>query len=164
MALAGSGAITVGDNGTVYATTPGVSGENPGIYISEDFGASWNFHSFGVAESFLIAWDIARDPVSGTLYVVTESPPIHSRTSPLLRSLDNGVTWQDVSGSLPWHGVQVQVDPDNQDVYVLQEGPGVYRSSNFGASWEYPQQCVLAGHSMLDELAPRIGCTAALTI
>jgi hypothetical protein len=136
--LAGSGAITVGDNGTVYATTPGVSGENPGILISEDFGASWNFHAFGVAISFLIPWDIARDPVNGTLYVVTE-PSAHPQpyNPPLLRSLDNGVTWQDVSGSLPWHGVQVQVDPFSQDVYVLQEGPGLYRSSNFGLSWEF---------------------------
>jgi hypothetical protein len=136
--LTGFSPLMVGDNGTIYAPTMGVSGENPGIWISEDFGASWDFHSFGVAISFLITWDIARDPVTGALYVVTE-PSAHPQPydPPLLRSLDNGVTWQDVSGTLPWHGVQIQIDTQNQDVYVLLEGPGVYRSSDLGLSWQH---------------------------
>ena len=51
------------------------------------------------------------------------------------RSTDRGMTWLDITGILPWHGVKIRVRPDTRDVFFLTEGSGVYRSTNQGVSW-----------------------------
>jgi hypothetical protein len=135
--------LTVGsDDGALYVPTErDDSGDyhNPGVHISHDHGATWQFYTFDVASNPLIPWDIVQEPVTGALYVATEianKPTPYE--PPLFKSVDSGVTWQDISATLPsWHGTQFQIDPENQDIYFLLEGPGLYRSSDQGASWAY---------------------------
>lgn len=111
---------------------------NPGLYRSTDLGATWEFFSFGIVEDNIIPWDIEHDPVTGNLYVATEigdHPPPYD--PPFFRSLDNGETWEEVSGVLPWHGLKIQVDPSNQDVYFLTEGAGLFKSTDHASNWEF---------------------------
>jgi hypothetical protein len=109
-----------------------------GIYKSTDQGNSWNFYSYGVAEDGLIPWDIEEDPVNNKLYVCTEiwdHPDPYN--PPFFRSSNGGLTWDEISGTLPWHAIRIQVHPLTQDVYVLTEGAGLYKSTNFGDTWVY---------------------------
>lgn len=130
------------NNGTLYiASGVGIDGnvKNPGVYISSDYGTTWSFHSFGIEVQWVHPWDIEHDPVNGILYVCAEidnSPSPYD--PPFFRSLDNGVTWEDVdvSDALYWHGTKIQINPDNQDVYCLLEGSNVFKSSDYGLTWK----------------------------
>ncbi len=76
-------------------------------------------------------------PATGAIFVGIEiaDHPAPYRP-PLFRSLDGGVTWQDVSGVIPWHVLKLQVDPSNQNVYALTENAGLFRSTDNGANWQ----------------------------
>jgi hypothetical protein len=125
------------DSRTVYVGLQGPG--NSGIFRSTDDGVTWESHAFGYpvsGQTQFIPWDIAEDPVDGTLYVPTELHdhplPYHP---PAFRSIDRGVTWQDVTGSLPWHGTKIVVQPATRQVLFLTEGAGLYSSSDRGLSW-----------------------------
>jgi hypothetical protein len=129
-------------DGRIYIPSdadPGGNAFNPGVFVSNNSGSTWNFYSFGITEDHLIFWDIEQDLVTGVLYVVSEIADHPAPYDPpVFRSLDKGVTWQEISGStLAWHGIKIQTDPVNDDVYILLEGPGLYRSSNNGLSWQF---------------------------
>jgi len=108
-----------------------------GIYKSTDGGSTWQYYSYNVTAKGLIPWDIEEDPVNKKIYVATEiydhPQPYHP---PFLRSSDGGVTWEDISGALPWHAIRVQVQPQTHNLYALLEGPGLYYSKNFGDTWQ----------------------------
>src|ERR1043165_3163380 len=57
------------------------------------------------------------------------SPP------PFFRSDNNGMTWTNVAGTLPWHVVASAVRPTDGWVYALTEGAGLFVSANKGATW-----------------------------
>jgi photosystem II stability/assembly factor-like uncharacterized protein len=125
------------DGRTIYVGTQGPS--NAGIFRSTDDGATWESHAFGFPVTGItqfIPWDIAEDPVDGTLYVPTE---LHDHPAPyrppFFRSADGGVTWQDISGGRFWHGLRVLLHPTTRHVYFLAEGAGLYRSVDRGQSW-----------------------------
>jgi photosystem II stability/assembly factor-like uncharacterized protein len=125
------------DGRTIYVGTQGPS--NAGIVKSPDGGATWESHAFGFPVTGItqfIPWDIAEDPVDGTLYVPTE---LHDHPAPyrppFFRSTDGGGTWQDISGGRFWHGLRVLVHPTTRHVYFLTEGAGLYRSRDRGESW-----------------------------
>jgi hypothetical protein len=125
------------DGRTIFVGLQGP--ENSGIFRSTDDGTTWESHSFGYPVSGttqFIPWDIAEDPVDGTLYVPTE---LHDHPQPyrppFFRSLDRGVTWQDVTGILPWHALRVVVQPVTRQVFCLTEGAGLYSSTDRGRSW-----------------------------
>lgn len=109
-----------------------------GIYKSNDMGETWIHYPYNVDAKGLIPWDIEEDTENQKLYIATEiwdhPQPYHP---PFLRSSDGGITWEDISGSLSWHALKIQVHPLTQDVYVLTEGAGLYYSSNFGDEWKY---------------------------
>lgn len=109
-----------------------------GIYKSNDLGETWIHQSYNVDAKGLIPWDIEEDWENQKLYIATEiwdhPEPYYP---PFLRSSDGGITWEDISGSLPWHALKIQVHPITHDVYVLTEGSGLYFSSDFGDNWEY---------------------------
>jgi len=109
-----------------------------GIYKSIDMGRTWKYYSYNVQAKGLIPWDIEEDPGNKKIYIATEiydhPKPYHP---PFLRSSDGGLTWQDISGSLPWHAIKIQVQPGTGDVYALLEGPGMYYSTDFGDHWQY---------------------------
>jgi hypothetical protein len=114
----------------------GPSPKPNGIYISPNSGIDWKFSSFGGGQQGLICWDIERDQKDGTLYVATEifnhPQPYHP---PFYRSQNDGQTWKDVAGTLPWHVIAEQIRPADSYVYALTEGLGLYGSANHGDTW-----------------------------
>lgn len=125
------------DDRTIYVGLQSPS--NDGIYRSTDDGVTWESHSFGYPISGateFIPWDIAEDAVDGTLYVATE---LHDHPqpyrAPAFRSVDRGLTWQDMTGSLPWHGSRILIHPVTREVLFLTEGAGLFSSTDRGTSW-----------------------------
>lgn len=111
-----------------------------GVFTSNLGGGGMTFHAFGPGHTGLIVWTLARDPLSGMIYAGTEiydhPQPYHP---PFFRSPNNGVTWVDVTGTLPWHVVDSEVRPNDGYVYALTEGVGVHGSANQGGAWQPPQ-------------------------
>jgi len=126
-------------DGSIYVGIRWGSSETAnGIYKSVDGGNTWQYYSFNVTQKGLILWDIEEDTLNNKIYVSTEiynhPSPYHP---PFLRSSDGGKTWTNIAGILPWHAIKIQVHPIIHDVYALLEGPGIYRSSDFGDYWTY---------------------------
>jgi IPT/TIG domain len=127
------------DNHTVGRTT-----DKALFYRSTDDGASWQFFPFGdQAYTNFIPWSMAEDPLDGTLYVGVElgdhPQPYHP---PFFRSADRGATWVNVAGSgdpsqtaLWWHVTSIAIDPATHEVFALQEGGGLYASTDHGTTW-----------------------------
>jgi hypothetical protein len=105
------------------------------FYRSSDHGATWSTQILDGGSRGLIPWDIEED-VNGVLYSGTEiyDHPQPYRP-PFFRSLDGGLTWEDVAGTLPWHVISIQAHPSNPTVYALTEGAGLYLTTDAGASW-----------------------------
>ena len=125
--LAGSfpdfiGQVLVLANGVLLAA-PRNTTVTSGIYRSTDAGAHWTHHDYPTSFLQIIFWDIKEDPISGYIYAATEiaNHPQPYRP-PFFRSRDGGVTWEDITGTLNWHVVEIQIV--NQVVYALEEGPG----------------------------------------
>jgi len=110
-----------------------------GVFSSNLGGGFLTFHAFGAGHTGLIVWTLARAANDGTLYAGTEifdhPQPYHP---PFFRSTDNGVTWTNVAGTLPWHVIAADVRPGDGFVYALTEGAGLFRSSNKGGTWQPP--------------------------
>jgi hypothetical protein len=128
-----------------------------GIFISANLGgASWQKKLFPGNPQDLIVWDIEANPQDDALYapceIASHPQPYHP---PLYRSLDGGLTWVDVAGNLPWHGVAVQIRPADGFVYALLEGPGIFGSATQGVNWTAPAQSQGLGVTLLmDPLDP----------
>jgi hypothetical protein len=78
-----------------------------------------------------------EDPQTGNLYIASEigdhPKPYHP---PFLKSTDRGATWVNISDQFPWHVLRIQVDSENQFVYALTEGSGLYRSPVSVDDWQ----------------------------
>lgn len=108
-----------------------------GVFKSTDQGETWTFHSYNVEDRGLIPWVIAEDEVNNKIYIATENfdhPEPYN--PPFFRSSDNGNTWEDISGTLPWHVIRIQIHPKTNNLYVLTEGAGLYSSIDFGDTWQ----------------------------
>lgn len=136
-------------NNTLYVGPHG-SDDPSGIWVCSMGGSTAVFKPFGPAYKGVIVWSMARDPISGTLYAGGE---IYNHPSPYdppyFRSSDNGTTWTEISGTLPWHVVASAVRPSDGYLYVLLEGPGVWGSPNQGNSWLPPTNSHGLGVSLL---------------
>jgi photosystem II stability/assembly factor-like uncharacterized protein len=159
----GPGAIFVNiavsriDPDIIYAN---LSGTNGFFFRSLNGGSTWETYSFGqtVGLDNFIPWAIAEDPVDGTLYVGVElgnhPQPYYP---PFLRSVDGGVTWENLVEGMTslnqgpiWHVTSVVVHPDNHKVYAISEGPGLYTSMDHGLSWSRTPESALIGELTRD--------------
>ena len=146
-------------DGTILTTARYEFGEGHstsgfGVYRSAD-GVSWTFHPFG-DDRFLIVWELAEDPVDGTLYApaeIADHPQPYD--PPWYRSRDRGVTWQRMPNPSGWHATSAVVDPITRAVYVLSEGAGLYWSTTQGDSWERLGTERFFGQILLDPRVPR---------
>jgi hypothetical protein len=122
-----------------------------GIFVSGNLGgAAWQKKLFPGSPKDLIVWDIEANPQTGALYAPCEiGTHPQPYAPPLYRSLDGGMTWMDVAGNLPWHGVAVQIRPADGFVYALLEGPGIFGSATQGVSWTAPAESEGLGVSLL---------------
>jgi photosystem II stability/assembly factor-like uncharacterized protein len=131
--------LFVAPDGKVYVGPQWANQMPSGIFVSQDKGITWKLLPFGSNQPNLLCWDIERDSNDGTLYVSTEisnhPQPYHP---PLFRSANAGMTWTDISGTLPWHVVAMELRPQDGYVYALTEGAGLYGSSNHGTTWIPP--------------------------
>ncbi len=121
----------------IYLGPQTTDNNTPGLYKSTDGGASFKHQPFGVSTQNLICWDIEEDPVNGILYApieIADHPQPYN--PPFFRSMDGGQTWQNISGTLGWHALKVQVDSSSSAVYYQVEGGALYRSANFGQDWQ----------------------------
>jgi photosystem II stability/assembly factor-like uncharacterized protein len=112
-------AVDPNDPRKVWVASEG-GGALPGVFRSEDGGATWQESPF--AAYFLDA--LAVSP-AGTLFVST--------LTQLFRSTDGGITWQETSPS----GI-FSVAPDPADPGTIWAGGilGLYRSRDDGKTWE----------------------------
>lgn len=141
--LVASSRLYVGLGWTTHA-------EPSGVFVSNLGGGGSTFHPFGPGQTGLIIWTLARDPQDGTLYAGAEifdhPQPYHP---PFFRSTDNGITWKNIAGTLPWHVIAAAVRPNDGFVYALTEGAGLFGSPNKGNSWQPPANAAALGVSLL---------------
>lgn len=129
-----------------------------GFYRSEHWGRHWLFAERGIDRSYfhdLVV--IPGQPPALFLTTANGTPPAWIRKeraqSAMFRSLDSGMTWQQLTGGLPasmermiWN---LSVDPDNPDHLYAGTGEaqgqrtddaatrgGVWLSQNRGDSWQ----------------------------
>jgi photosystem II stability/assembly factor-like uncharacterized protein len=102
-----------------------------GIFRSTDDGASWDASSTGV-------------PPNLSIYALTSGPNGSGGTNlyagtflgQVFRSTDNGMNWAAVNSGLPAGQAHVNALMTTASGTVLAgTGNGIYRSTNFGASW-----------------------------
>ena len=127
--LVAGGTLFVGQAWSTHAVPSGVWTGN--------FGAGQGqFNAFGPGQTGLIVWTLSRDPLSGAVYAGTEifdhPQPYHP---PFFRPDNNGATWTNVAGTLPWHVIASAVRPTDGWVFALTEGSGLFVSGNKGATW-----------------------------
>lgn len=109
----------------------------PGIWISEDFGTSWNLKYeilYSYNENQFLGWHVADNDV---LFYTSESPLFAAQ---IVRSGNGGNDWDiinpDMSGDNSCHNLAF--DPNNAD-HILYSGEGcIFESDDCGITW----QCV----------------------
>ncbi|HXE51756.1 MAG TPA: autotransporter-associated beta strand repeat-containing protein [Tepidisphaeraceae bacterium] len=110
--------------GTIYASAGGH------LFVTTNDGAAWTQHdATGVNGSYA---QILVDPSNAqTVYVVTSAFGLPH----VLRSIDGGATWQNLSGNLPnlptW---SIALNPAQGAIYVGNDN-GVWVTTNDGTSW-----------------------------
>jgi photosystem II stability/assembly factor-like uncharacterized protein len=141
--------------GTLYVGPAG-SPDPSGIYVSSLGAGTVTFKPFGPGYTGVLVWTISRDPITGTLYAGGE---IYNHPQPydppFFRSNDNGNSWTEISGTMPWHVIDSAVRSPDGYVYALTEGLGVYGSTNQGATWTGPISSPgLGGTLLMDPKTP----------
>ena len=128
--------LTIASDGTVYAAPQWGPGDQPGVYRATD-GHSFSLQPYGVAAGLqILTWHLFENPRTGTLLAgneIADHPQPYR--PPLLRSSDHGATWQDVTGTIPWHVTSFDYDSARDRLYALTEGAGYAYSTDDGATW-----------------------------
>jgi photosystem II stability/assembly factor-like uncharacterized protein len=128
--------------GTVYA------GDQVNLWVSHDGGGSWTqAYGDGTVETVLVAADPARSAV----FAFIAFPAFSSFSYTLLETVDGGVTWNDLSASLPaipngYVEISFAIEPaapGNLYIAVTRTEadtgrliPKTYRSADGGATWQ----------------------------
>ena len=108
-----------------------------GVYRTADAGAHWTAVNTGLTN--LVIRRLAIDPVTPSiLYVVTNDGIVY-------RTTNAGGTWNLANGGLPPpppqpytenDPISPAVDPVTPSRLYFSTGPGIYRSTNSGQTWE----------------------------
>ncbi len=125
--------------GVVYAGTYG-----SGVYKTTDGGWNWYPINQGLMNGAIV-YGLAVDPQQSNR--VYASARVINRTEPpwggvVYRSLDGGMNWQAVLANIAGNTVQdwvysLAVDPSNsQRVLAASHEHGVYRSLDYGSTWQ----------------------------
>jgi photosystem II stability/assembly factor-like uncharacterized protein len=136
--------VLAGRDGALLVAPQWPAGKTPGIYRSQDRGRTWTHHPFGVQEGLqILTWDLEEDPETGLIWAGNEIAD-HPRPyrPPFLMSGDGGRTWQDVTARLPWLYPEqpwhiIDIERAGPALLALAEGPGLFRSTDGGATWAY---------------------------
>lgn len=118
----------------------------PGIWISEDFGSTWNFKLDGLYsynENQFLGWHPTNNNVA---FYTSESDTFSAQ---ILRTENGGNDWDiinpDSNGDNSCHNLAF--DPDNAD-HILYSGEGcIFESNDYGKTW----QCVYRQDDLRDE-------------
>jgi photosystem II stability/assembly factor-like uncharacterized protein len=144
-------AIDPRDSNIVYVAAQGPlwgPGGDRGLYKTTDGGKSWK-KSLNISENTGVT-DVVVDPRNpDTVYAAAWQRRRHVFTyigggpeSGIHKSTDGGTTWTRLRGGLPGGdmgriGLAISpADPDYLYATVEAEGGGIYRSTDYGASWE----------------------------
>jgi hypothetical protein len=123
--------------------------EPSGIWITDWLGRNPEFHPFEGNPQGLVVWTIAHDPKSNTFYAGTEiSTHPKPYRPPFFRSVDGGKTWQNITGKLLWHVIDIAIRHDGF-VYALTEGAGVWTSADRGDTWVQTVSTVTFGNTLV---------------
>jgi len=121
------------------------------IYVGTDDGNVWNTLDgtttwSKISGSLPVRWItcVETSPFSKSEAFVTISGYRWDNYLPhVYRTVDNGLTWQDVSGNLPDFPVNsIVLDPVNQNTWYIGTDGGVFITQNAGNTWE------LYGHGL----------------
>ena len=85
----------------------------------------------------------------------------------LIRSTDNGATWQDILSGTHFDSHYVFTMPDNPDVVISTSGGGIYRSADGGltfADWSQGLSCRYMAQIVVHPARPNVLFTAAAEV
>lgn len=139
------------DPDTLYASGSDFSAGAIRLWRTTNGGASWTdlLPAVKKVSSRLIPRYLAVDPGnSQTLYLaaetdttgLTSSPP---RTFYVLKSVNRGTSWSDVSGGTPpgdFQAIALRVNPLQSSSLYLIASQGLYRSTTGGGNWQQIRQ------------------------
>ena len=136
--LAGAAVLADGE-GLVLVAAPVEAGQAPGLYRSTNDGDSFELRRLpldGDRNAAIVA--LARDPRDGTLYAAARSQTwSDGQPSPVLRSEDDGLTWQPVEGTLETEVWELAVGAGGRllaGTRLIHPAP-FWVSENGGGSW-----------------------------
>jgi photosystem II stability/assembly factor-like uncharacterized protein len=103
----------------------------PTLWKSTDAGITWSSLDFSFSGAFLVNRVLVAN---GNVYLSTFGPGIHG--GKLYVSHDDGLTWSDITGTLPRSVLDIAIDPANSQVlYVTTHIHGAYKSTDGGITW-----------------------------
>lgn len=136
----GSGGVTFGtittvavspaDSATIYAGT-----DDGNVWVTSNYAASWQPAGAGLPKRWVTR--LVADPADPLVaYATFSGLRWNEPLSHVFRTLDRGVSWDDISGDLPDVPVNdLAVDPANPAVLFVATDVGVFATASGGASW-----------------------------
>lgn len=124
-------AVSAVDTNKIYVGT-----DDGNVWYSPNSGTEW----IDVNNDLPNRWvtSIATDPFSeNTVYITFSGYRYDSYLPHVLKTNDNGLNWEDISGNLPEAPVnKILVDPEVEDLLYLANDFGVYFSTDGGLEWD----------------------------
>lgn len=113
-----------------------VGTDDGNVQVTIDGGGTWTNMSSGIPDRYIT--EVAVDPYNENTVFVTVSGYRWAEYQPhVLRSMDRGQSWEDISGNLPEIPVNdIIIDPDLEEVYYIANDLGVWVTFDAGLNWD----------------------------